>query len=138
MSWSRTTRLRTPLIFFVTSVMVVTVRCGTVRPPIVTVPFLTIWMPGVIGTQLLKSEPWGSKFWGSKTLGIFSGVGEAGGRGDFVWCEGRCDGVPPPGEVDVGGAAVSSAPEHPDSRAQTKVPMTKDQVAARCPSMHRC
>src|ERR1044072_3573130 len=116
--------------------MGVPVSCGPVRPPIVTVPFLTIWMPGVIGTHRLKSEPRGSKFCGSKTLGIFWGVGEAGGRGDFVWWEGR--GVPPSGEVDVGAAFVSSVPEHPERSAQNIVPTTNDQVAARCPSMHRC
>ena len=63
--------------FFVTSVMVVTVTCGTVRPPMKTVPFRMICTPGVMGTHGFTSDPPVSKCFGSNTRGIFCGVGVA-------------------------------------------------------------
>lgn len=75
---------------------------------------------------------------GSKTRGIFSAVGEEEGRGDFDVWEGRSVGVGVSETVDVGAAPLSPSPVQPDSRAHTSEVMTKDHVAARCTSMHRC
>src|SRR6476469_2391083 len=132
MSWSSTSKAWTPLIFFVTSVMVVTVRCGTVRPPMKTVPFRMICTPGVMGTQGFTSDPPVPKCFASNTRGIFCGVGVADE------CDGSLDGVCFVVETFVDVALIPVAallPVQLADRTHAAAPTTTNQVIARPPNI---